>query len=234
VDGESFGFDTVRLKENNTAFAFDDTSLSAGFPANDWSLQAHDTNNGGRNVFKLYDVTNNKTPFAVMANAPTNSLFVDASGNVTTGGALQQSTDTENATPVDAANVLAKLRALPITQAELTSDPVNALHLAPAGTDFRAAFGLGASGGAIAPVDLASVSLAGLQALAQRVDDLDTSATGALNDRIDQLTTAGEASDKRIAALVTSNRKLGTASRRLSRHMAALKKQVKALAAAQR
>jgi len=40
VNNESFGFDTLRLKENNTRIKFDDTSASPGFPANDWTLSA--------------------------------------------------------------------------------------------------------------------------------------------------------------------------------------------------
>ena len=43
VNNESFGFDTLRLKENNTRIKFDDTSSSAGFPANDWMLSANDS-----------------------------------------------------------------------------------------------------------------------------------------------------------------------------------------------
>jgi len=35
VNNESFGFDTIRLKENNTRIKFDDTSTASGFPAND-------------------------------------------------------------------------------------------------------------------------------------------------------------------------------------------------------
>jgi hypothetical protein len=34
VNNESFGFDTIRLKENNDRIQFDDTSTSAGFPTN--------------------------------------------------------------------------------------------------------------------------------------------------------------------------------------------------------
>ena len=33
VNGESFGFDTMRLKENNLRIHFDDTSTSASFPS---------------------------------------------------------------------------------------------------------------------------------------------------------------------------------------------------------
>ena len=43
VDGEAFGFDTIRLKENNTRIKFDDTSTSPGFPANDWQLTIKDS-----------------------------------------------------------------------------------------------------------------------------------------------------------------------------------------------
>ena len=44
---ESFGFDTLRLKENNLRIHFDDTSVAASFPANDWRLYANDSANGG-------------------------------------------------------------------------------------------------------------------------------------------------------------------------------------------
>ena len=47
VNGESFGFDTLRLKENNLRIKFQDTSNSASFPTNDWQLTANDSSNGG-------------------------------------------------------------------------------------------------------------------------------------------------------------------------------------------
>src|SRR5882724_12920864 len=53
VDGESFGFDTLRLKENNTRIKFDDTSTSAGFPNHDWQLTANDSASGGANKFSI-------------------------------------------------------------------------------------------------------------------------------------------------------------------------------------
>lgn len=82
VDGESFGFDTIRLKENNTRIKFEDTSTGAGFPSTDWQLTANDSVSGGANKFSIDDVTNAKTPFTVLANAPTNSIFVDSSGRL--------------------------------------------------------------------------------------------------------------------------------------------------------
>lgn len=82
VNNESFGFDTVRLKENNTRIKFDDTSTSAGFPANDWQLTANDSASGGANKFSIEDVTGSKVPFTVTAGAATNSIFVDSTGRV--------------------------------------------------------------------------------------------------------------------------------------------------------
>ena len=82
VVNESFGFDTIRLKENNTRIKFDDTSTSAGFPNNDWQLTANDSASGGANKFSIDDVTNSKTPFTVTGNSPTNSLFIASTGKV--------------------------------------------------------------------------------------------------------------------------------------------------------
>ena len=81
VVNESFGFDTIRLKENNTRIKFDDTSTTAGCPNNDWQLTANDAC-GGANKFSIEDITGSKVPFTITAGAPTNSLFVASSGKV--------------------------------------------------------------------------------------------------------------------------------------------------------
>jgi hypothetical protein len=82
VNNESFGFDTIRLKENNTRIKFDDTSASAGFPANDWQLTANDSASGGSSKFSIEDITGSKVPFTITAGASTNSIFVDSTGRV--------------------------------------------------------------------------------------------------------------------------------------------------------
>jgi len=81
VNGENFGFDTIRLKENNTRIKFEDTSVGS-FPSNDWQLTANDSASGGANRFSIEDVTNAKVPFTVRGNAPSSSIFVDGSGRV--------------------------------------------------------------------------------------------------------------------------------------------------------
>lgn len=87
ANGESFGFDTIRLKENNLRIHFDDTSTSASFPGNDWRLIANDTSNGGANKFSIEDSTASRVPFTITAGAPSNSIFVNASGRVGFGTA---------------------------------------------------------------------------------------------------------------------------------------------------
>lgn len=82
VNNESFGFDTIRLKENNTRIKFEDTSASAGFPTNDWQLTANDSASGGADKFSIEDVTGAKVPFTLRAGAPTDSLFVASNGKV--------------------------------------------------------------------------------------------------------------------------------------------------------
>ncbi|MCM3878308.1 MAG: tail fiber domain-containing protein [Thermoanaerobaculia bacterium] len=81
VNNESFGFDTIRLKENNTRIGFADTSVGA-FPTNDWQLTANDSASGGADKFSIEDITGAKVPFTVTAGAATNSLFVDSTGRV--------------------------------------------------------------------------------------------------------------------------------------------------------
>lgn len=82
VDGESFGFDTLRLKENNLRIDFVDTSTSAGYPTTDWVLEANDTASGGANRFSIVDSTDSTTPFTIAGAAPTNAVYVASSGKV--------------------------------------------------------------------------------------------------------------------------------------------------------
>ena len=85
VNGESFGFDTLRLKENNLRIKFQDTSNSASFPSNDWQLTANDSTNGGANKFSVDDIDGGRTPFTIEASAPSHSLYVDDGGRIGLG-----------------------------------------------------------------------------------------------------------------------------------------------------
>jgi hypothetical protein len=88
VNGEVFGFDTVRLKENNTRLQFDDTSTSQGFPTNNWQIRANDSASGGSSFLGFVDqgsTGNSETGTIVgrfTAGAPANSLVVASNGKV--------------------------------------------------------------------------------------------------------------------------------------------------------
>jgi hypothetical protein len=81
VNNESFGFDTIRLKENSTRIKFEDTSVGS-FPTNDWQLTANDSASGGSSKFSIEDITGSKVPFTVTAGAATNSIFADSTGRI--------------------------------------------------------------------------------------------------------------------------------------------------------
>ncbi|HSB12727.1 MAG TPA: hypothetical protein VLM38_24775 [Blastocatellia bacterium] len=88
VNNENFGFDTIRLKENNTRIQFDDTSTSAGFATNNWQIRANSSASGGSSFLGFVDqgaTGNSETGtivFSVAAGAPANSLFVSSAGKV--------------------------------------------------------------------------------------------------------------------------------------------------------
>jgi hypothetical protein len=89
VNGEAFSFDTIRLKENNTRISFNDTSTTAGFPTNDWTIRANSSASGGANFLAFVDRGTSENGdevgtivFEVDAGAPANSLKVSSNGKV--------------------------------------------------------------------------------------------------------------------------------------------------------
>jgi len=88
VNNETFGFDTIRLKENNTRIQFDDTSTTAGFATNNWQIRANSSASGGASFLGFVDqgaTGNSETGtvvFEVDAGAPANSLKVSSTGKV--------------------------------------------------------------------------------------------------------------------------------------------------------
>ena len=85
VNNESFGFDTLRLKENNLRIGFHDTSADPDDPANRWQITINDSASGGANHFSVEDLTATRVPFRILAGAPTGSLFVSSAGGLGLG-----------------------------------------------------------------------------------------------------------------------------------------------------
>lgn len=59
VDGEEFGFDTLKLKSPRPGIVFDDTSSSGSFPASDWQIGVSDDATATPANFVIRNITNN-------------------------------------------------------------------------------------------------------------------------------------------------------------------------------
>ena len=79
----------------------------------------------------------------------------------------------ENFQELDAAEVLAKVAALPLTRWNYKDDKASK-HIGPMAQDFYAAFGVGPDDKHIATVDEGGVALAAIQGLNQKVVELKT------------------------------------------------------------
>jgi Chaperone of endosialidase len=87
ANGESFGYATIKLKENNLQLLFEDTSIGS-FPTNDWKFQVNDSTSGGASYFTLWDVDGGRRPFTIEAGAPSHSLYVEDYGRVGLGTSI--------------------------------------------------------------------------------------------------------------------------------------------------
>jgi len=74
--------------------------------------------------------------------------------------------------PVDAGQILEKVKQLPIERWQYKDEPGTPDHVGPMAQDFKELFGLGSSDRTIAMVDAIGVALAALKALAAQVDEL--------------------------------------------------------------
>ena len=99
--------------------------------------------------------------------------------------------------------VLAKVRNLPISTWDYTSEGEGIRHLGPMAEDFYAAFGLGVGNTSIGVQDLASVSLAAVQALDARTAELESKnrELEQLRAEVAELRTANSALEQRVGAI---------------------------------
>ena len=72
--------------------------------------------------------------------------------------------------PVEPAQVLERLLALPVARWEWKAEPGNVKHIGPTAQDFRHSFGLGDSDKQIVTVDADGVALAAVQGLNAKLD----------------------------------------------------------------
>lgn len=234
ADGEEMPSLKIYEKSNDTpGIRLLQTGLG-GFTPQTWDIAGNEAN------FFIRDVTNSsRLPFRIRPGAPTSSIDITATGDVSTGSTLQQ--NIAGLAPVDAIDgdaVLTALRTLPISHYTVAGTT----RAMPAGAEFHAAFGLGATD-TLASQDVATIALAAAKALDARISTLaltpgpkgdagssgpkgapgtsgakgDAGAPGAAAPATDLA-----AATTRIAALERSNKKL-------AKSLATLQKQVRKL-----
>jgi hypothetical protein len=99
-------------------------------------------------------------------------MTLGPTGNLTIAGTLTQGSDRATKTgimPVQPEEVLEKLVSLPISTWSRKDEDPKVRHLGPMAQDFSAIFGLGEDNRHIAPLDMAGVSMASIQALHERM-----------------------------------------------------------------
>ena len=127
-------------------------------------------------------------------NLPAGSGVFNCTSSVTTKA---------NFVPVRGEEVLAKVRQLPLSTWNYTSEGENVRHIGPMAEDFYAAFGLGVGNSSIGVQDLASVSLAAVQALDARTAELESKdqEVEQLRSEVAQLRSANAALEQRVGAI---------------------------------
>jgi len=88
-NNESFGFNTIVLKENNLRIAVEDTSTYP-YPSTDWTIAFNDSASGGANQMIIADSTARTTPFGIEGGARSYALWVDAIGYIGLGTSMPQ------------------------------------------------------------------------------------------------------------------------------------------------
>lgn len=145
--------------------------------ARTWTFQTNPSDNflinllgSGGNEFSV-----RKTGRVTMGPGGTLNFVLDEVGNLTVLGTVTPMSDRnmkKDFVEVNTHEVLDKIAALPITTWQYKRDPGVLRHIGPMAQDFHAAFNVGKDDKTISVTDAAGVSLAGIQALNQRCDQL--------------------------------------------------------------
>ncbi len=89
IDNESFGFDTVRIKQPSVRLGFVDTSVNVGYPTTDWQITINDADGAGsEEYFAIDNVDTGARIVKLFGAAPANSLVVNDLGFLGLGTAI--------------------------------------------------------------------------------------------------------------------------------------------------
>lgn len=180
VNGESFGFNTLILKENNLKIKFDDTSSTSTFPNEDWEIVINDAAVGGSEYFAVRNATTDTTLFNIandgvisMGTSLENTFNLTTSGNLIISGTLTDASDKdlkENIVMVNGKDVLNKLLILPISTWNYKNDKDKQRHIGSMAQDFYKLFKFGPDNRHIAPKDVGFIAVVGVQELKKEME----------------------------------------------------------------
>ncbi|MEQ8860834.1 MAG: tail fiber domain-containing protein [Pseudomonadales bacterium] len=142
-------------------------------------------------------VFQNRLTFDItLAGTGVQEFKLDGGGNLTISGALLQQSDANSKDgfePLSGQFVLERLRGLPISTWHYKADTERKVHVGATAQDFYTSFPLGRSHASIAPLDVASIAVAGVKEL----DRLGRQAS----ERLAKVENTVEAKDSEIASL---------------------------------
>lgn len=165
ASGAAASRELLELRNNGgTALILEDTSV-----AQRWAASTLGAN------FLINEQANAGTEFTL-----TNTGNLTISGVLTQGSSRDLKTDFVSLDPQD---VLAKVKALPVSVWRYKLDGPEVRHVGPMAEDFHKAFGLGGDDKRIAPSDQAGVALVAVQGLTQEIETLRSKNAG-LEERI--------------------------------------------------
>jgi len=94
ADGEEFELDTIRIKASDPLIKLEDTSTSAAFPSNDWSIGIANTGANGAPQFVIKDVSGGENVL-ILESGPGASVVLGAGSSVEPGAVSVGTTGSE-------------------------------------------------------------------------------------------------------------------------------------------
>lgn len=122
-----------------------------------------------------WQILNDSTGYGIqLLGSGFRAVNVNSSGNMQLHGTLTQGSSRDlktNFVSLDSREVLARVKALPVSSWSYKLDEPEVRHVGPTAEDFHQAFGLGADNKHIAPSDQAGVALVAVQGLTRIVEE---------------------------------------------------------------
>jgi hypothetical protein len=193
----AFGFYNSASGYYSSAYGFDNTasgyrSSASGYRSsasgNYSSASGYYNTASGTNSSAFGTCLNNSTACSTMLGINNNYLQVNNDGTVCfssgayvdSSGNFQSVSDRdkkENFTTLDPQTVLNEINSLPVTEWNYKNDDPSIKHVGPVAQDFYSTFNIGDSSTTISTIDTGGIALLGIQALSDRLDELEGSST---------------------------------------------------------